>query len=176
VAENRGAHRARDKADGIDGEGFERADPWVGMRKEQFGEDQASDGRIEEEIVPFDRGADGRGDHGAAKLDIVLRGRQRRGIEGICGYAHGRAPKCPNTLFFRENAAPAAAFQRPGQGLSSTASDHGLFIPSNVKHITRNRSVTGYQTPAQRGLFGHAKHLRTGSCQRVERHIGGSGS
>ena len=61
-------------------ERFERADPWIGMRKEEFGEDQTGHGRIEEEVVPFDGRADGGGDHGAAKLHLVFGGGQGSGI------------------------------------------------------------------------------------------------
>ena len=42
------------------------------MREEQLGEHQAGDRAVEEEIVPLDRGADGGGDHGAAKLNLML--------------------------------------------------------------------------------------------------------
>ena len=72
MPEDGGADRPRDEADGIDGEGLERADPWVGVREEQLGEDEAGDGAVEEEVVPFDRGPDGGGDDGAAKLNLML--------------------------------------------------------------------------------------------------------
>jgi hypothetical protein len=39
MAENGGADRARDEADGIDRERLERARPRVGMREKQLGED-----------------------------------------------------------------------------------------------------------------------------------------
>src|SRR5262249_26583009 len=97
MPENRSTHRARDKADGIDRKGLERADPWVGVREEQFGKDQARDGRIEEEIVPLDRGTDGGGDHGAPKLNLVVGSCEG---DGIGGYGHGRSPGGPNRFIF----------------------------------------------------------------------------
>ena len=72
MPENRGAYRARDKADGIDGEGLQRPDPGVRMRKKQLRKDEAGNGAVEEKIVPLDRGADGGRDDGAAKLHLMF--------------------------------------------------------------------------------------------------------
>ena len=59
------------------------------MRKEQLGEDEAGDGAVEEEIVPFDGGADRGGDDGAAELHLVFgRGQLAGGGRVIRG--HGR--------------------------------------------------------------------------------------
>jgi hypothetical protein len=60
------ADRARDKTHEIDGERFQDADQRVGFREEQLGEDEAGDDAVEEEVVPFDGGADRAGDNGAA--------------------------------------------------------------------------------------------------------------
>ena len=93
MAEDGRADRARDEADGIDGEGLERADPGVGVREEQLGEDEAGDGAVEEEIVPLDRGADGGGDDGAAKLHLMFSRRKLKG--GGIGRDHGHFSRRP---------------------------------------------------------------------------------
>ena len=72
MAENGGADRTRDEADRVDGERLQRPDPGVGVREKQLCENEAGDGAVEEKIVPFDRGPDGGGDHGAAKLNLML--------------------------------------------------------------------------------------------------------
>jgi len=53
----------------------------------------------------------------------------------------------PSTLFFQENVERTGGFQAFGnKPLVKSAWNHGLFkVPSNVKHITRIRGVTGYQ-------------------------------
>src|SRR5262249_40005160 len=110
----------------IDRECFQRADPRIGMGKEQLCEDETGDGRIEEEVVPFDRGADGRSDHGAAKLHLMFTRGERDGIRK-CG-CHGGcllvAPK-PNVclllfllflavfLVRRTRVLPAGSSSRP---------------------------------------------------------------
>src|SRR4029079_2525579 len=68
MSENRRANWPRHEANGIDGEGFKRADPWVGVRKEELCKDQSRDGAVEKEIVPLDGGADRRCDDCPAKL------------------------------------------------------------------------------------------------------------
>jgi hypothetical protein len=99
VAEDRSAHRPRHEAYRIDGEGLERSDPRIRIREEQLGEDEAGDGAVEKEIVPFDRGADGGGDHGAAQLHLMF-GRGK-GKGGGIGRDHGVSPagaspaRCP---------------------------------------------------------------------------------
>src|SRR5437667_3234932 len=66
--------------------------------KKQFGEHQSGDGAVEEKVVPLDRGADGGGDHGAAKLYLMFgRGEgDRDGIEsGHERCLSGRRPPSP---------------------------------------------------------------------------------
>ena len=46
MAEDRGADRARDETDEIDGESFEHPDQRVGFGKEQLGEDEAGDNAV----------------------------------------------------------------------------------------------------------------------------------
>jgi hypothetical protein len=72
MPENGGADRARHEADGVDGKGLERPDPGVRMREKQLGEDEAGDRTVEEKVVPLDRGPDGGGDDGAAKLNLMF--------------------------------------------------------------------------------------------------------
>ena len=99
MAENGSPDRPRNEADGVDGEGFERSDPRVRMRKKQLGEDQAGDGAVEEKIIPRDRGADGRGDHGAAQLNLMFRRGEGSGVD--IGYCHERpssAAAFPNQI------------------------------------------------------------------------------
>jgi hypothetical protein len=72
VPEDGGADRAGNEADRVDAERLQRSHPRVGMREEQFCEHQPGDRAVKKEVVPFDRGADGRGDHRAAKLNLML--------------------------------------------------------------------------------------------------------
>src|SRR5437879_1308847 len=59
------------------------------MRKKQFREDEARDRAVEEKIVPLDRGPDGGGDDGAAKLNLMFGWGEGIGLE--IGHGHGRA-------------------------------------------------------------------------------------
>ena len=72
MAEDRSTDGARHEADGINGESLERADERIGFREEKLGEDEACDHAIEEEIIPFDRGADRARDHGSPELHTML--------------------------------------------------------------------------------------------------------
>ena len=72
MPENRGTYRARNEADGVDGESLEGPDPGIRMRKKQLGEDEARDGAVEKKVVPLDRGADGGRDDSATKLDLMF--------------------------------------------------------------------------------------------------------
>ena len=115
MPENGGADRACHKADGIDGKGLKRADPGIGMREKQLGEDEAGDGAVEEEIVPLDRGADRGRDHGAAELDLMFGCGERSDVDPKG--CHG----CflPNRHFQAEEAFPwerEAAAKVPGPG------------------------------------------------------------
>jgi hypothetical protein len=85
MAEDRGPHGPGEEAHGVDQEGLERADQRVGLREEEFGEDEAGDGAVEEEIVPLDRGADRAGDDGAGELGPVLGLGERAGSGGDGG-------------------------------------------------------------------------------------------
>src|SRR6202008_750470 len=93
MAEHRRADGPRREAAGIDGEGVEGADPGIAAGEEHLAEYQAGDDAIEEEVVPLDGGADGGGDHGAAKLGAVLR---------LCD-GHGSPPRD----ILREDTEPA---------------------------------------------------------------------
>ena len=72
MAENRGADRPGGEADEIRAEGNERAASGSGLGKIELAEDQTGGGAVEEEVVPLDGGADGRGDHRLAQLRAVL--------------------------------------------------------------------------------------------------------
>lgn len=81
MPEDRSPDRPRDEADRIDGEGLQRADPGIGMRKEQFCENQAGDGAVEEEVIPLDRGPDRGGDHRTTHLQLMLGWCELVGVE-----------------------------------------------------------------------------------------------
>jgi hypothetical protein len=81
MSENGGADRSRDEADRVDRERLQRADPGIGVREIQFCEDQARDGAVKEEIVPFDRGAHRGRDDGAAKLNLMFAWREGCGVD-----------------------------------------------------------------------------------------------
>src|SRR5262249_46302885 len=79
MAENRSPHRARDETHRIDRERLERSHPRIRVWEEQFRKDEASDGAVEKEIVPLDRGADGGRNDRAAQLRLVF---DRRKLDG----------------------------------------------------------------------------------------------
>ncbi len=62
VAEDRGADRPRDEAHRVDGERLQHANQGIGLWKEQLAKDEAGHRAVEQEIVPFDGGADRAGD------------------------------------------------------------------------------------------------------------------
>jgi hypothetical protein len=72
VPENHCADWASDKADSIDGKRLQHTDQRVGLGKEEFAENQASDDAVEQEIVPLDRRADRARDYGLAQFNAVL--------------------------------------------------------------------------------------------------------
>jgi hypothetical protein len=80
VAKNSSAHRARNEPHGIDRKGFRGSDPGIGLREEQLCEDEPGEGVVQKEVVPLDRGADGRGDHGPAKLEMMVACTQRGSV------------------------------------------------------------------------------------------------
>src|SRR5947209_5104063 len=65
MTKDRGADRTRDEADRIDAECFKSANPRIGIGKIEFRKDETGDCRIEKKVVPLDRRADGRRNHGA---------------------------------------------------------------------------------------------------------------
>ncbi len=58
VAEDDAAERPGDEADGVGGEGEQRADERLEAREEQLVEHQRGGGAVDEEVVPLQRGAD----------------------------------------------------------------------------------------------------------------------
>ena len=68
MAENRRPDRPADEADEVGAERGERAGQRVFIGKIELAEDQSGRGAVDEEVVPLDGGADGRGDHRSAKL------------------------------------------------------------------------------------------------------------
>ena len=119
MPENGGADRTCNEADRIDRKGLERSDPWIGVREEQLGEDEAGDGAVEEEVVPFDRGPDRGGDDGAAKLNLMLGWGEGSGldIEGCHELVLRNSPRRElgqEPAFFGETRVAAKRFQRLG--------------------------------------------------------------
>ena len=84
MTEDRRADRPPDKADEKHAEGFEHADERTGMREIKLAENQRGHRAVEQEIVPFDQGADGAGDQGAAQLLAVLAVRERARSDVNC--------------------------------------------------------------------------------------------
>jgi len=76
MSEDGGADRPADEADEIGAEGGERRGERVFVGEIELAEDEAGGGAVEEEVVPLDRGADGRGDDRFSQLRIVLGFRQ----------------------------------------------------------------------------------------------------
>src|SRR3546814_14467089 len=78
MAEHDPADRARDEAQRIGGEGEQGADQRLELGKEQLVEDQRRSRTVEEDSVPFDRGADqARSDNPSQRCLAILR-RNRR--------------------------------------------------------------------------------------------------
>ena len=72
MPKDRRADGACRETDGVDRERFQCADQWIGMGEVEFREYQAGDSAVEEEVVPLDGGAHGAGNHGPAKLRLML--------------------------------------------------------------------------------------------------------
>ena len=68
MPENCCAERARNEAHRVDDKCFEYTDKRIGFRKEQLPKDQAGDNAVKKKVVPFNGGADGTGNDGAAQL------------------------------------------------------------------------------------------------------------
>src|SRR4051812_12591676 len=77
------------ESDRVDRKRLQRADPGIGVREEELCENQTRDGAVKKEVIPLDRGPDCGGDHGAAKLALMLAGGKSGGVE-IKG-CHGSA-------------------------------------------------------------------------------------
>jgi hypothetical protein len=90
MPEDRGAGRPRDESNGVNRECLEGAGQRIRFRKEQLGEYEPGYDAIEEEIIPFDRRTDGRGNDGSPELPLVLGLRKRR--ESNIDRGHGPAP------------------------------------------------------------------------------------
>jgi hypothetical protein len=93
VAEDRGTDRPGDEAHRVDGERLQHTNQGIGLGKEELGKDEAGHRAVEQEVVPFDRGADGAGDQCAAQLRLVLGFRQRAGSDVQC--RHHESPWRP---------------------------------------------------------------------------------
>ena len=72
MAEYRRANRPPDKPDKENAERLENADQGSGLGKEDRAEDQRAHLAVEQEIIPFDRGADRAGDQCAVQLGAML--------------------------------------------------------------------------------------------------------
>jgi hypothetical protein len=72
MAEYRGADRAADKANKVRAEGGQRRGEWIFVGEVELTEDQSGRGAVDEEIIPFDRGADSRRDNRFAQLSAVV--------------------------------------------------------------------------------------------------------
>jgi hypothetical protein len=77
MAEYRRSNRTGDKADRVNHKGLQCSGQRVGAGEIELREDEPGNRAVDEEIVPFDRGADRAGDHRAAQLPPVLELRQR---------------------------------------------------------------------------------------------------
>src|SRR5579883_1508991 len=72
MAEDRRPDRPGDKADEIGAEGQEGCRQRLEGGKEKLAKYQPGRGAIEEEVVPFDGGADGGGEDRLAQLDVMV--------------------------------------------------------------------------------------------------------
>ena len=92
MTEDGGADGSADKADKIGAECSERRRKGILVGEVELAEDQARGGPVQEEVVPLDRGADGRRDDGLAQLS-VMGGRGFRPVNRCRG--HSDAPLSP---------------------------------------------------------------------------------
>jgi hypothetical protein len=72
MPEDGGTDRPGDKAHRVNQECLKGSDYWIRLGEEQFGEEKAGRGRIEEEVVPLDRCADGAGDDRSPQLGALV--------------------------------------------------------------------------------------------------------
>ena len=68
MAEYRSADRAADEPDEVGAEGRQSRGEWIFVGKVELAEDQPGRGAVNEEIVPFDRSANGRRDDSLSQL------------------------------------------------------------------------------------------------------------
>jgi hypothetical protein len=95
MAEYRGADRAADKANKVRAEGGQRRGEWIFVGEVELTEDQSGRGAVDEEIIPFDRGADSRRDNRFAWRAKVKCSGRRRFTDGVL--AHVRTPGGPTS-------------------------------------------------------------------------------
>ncbi len=107
MAEDRGADRPSDEADEIGAECRERRRQRILVGKVELAEDQPGGGAVDEEVVPFDGGADGGRDDGLAQLLAVV----GLGHRPVCGCdCHSSSPIRRTPADFGSTiGAPAAA-------------------------------------------------------------------
>jgi len=72
MTEDRGADRPRRETDEVGAESQQRGGGRVRIREIELAEDQSRSGPIEEEIIPFDGGADRGGNHRLAQLPAMI--------------------------------------------------------------------------------------------------------
>ena len=147
VAEDRGADGVRGEAHGIDGERLERPDQAIELGEVELGDHEPGDDAVEEEVIPFDGGADGGGDDGAPRMHAVLamrilRGRCCRHASVSRGYRLHRAPIVGR----------AEALQPPTTTTILAVNSHGLCtsIIGNTDSTTYSRVIRNPERAAAR--------------------------
>ena len=88
MAKDRGADWPADKADEVGAEGGKGRGQRFFVGEIEVAENQSGRGAVDEEVIPFDRRADGRGDNCFAQLCAVLGRRQRL----VCDRGHRDVP------------------------------------------------------------------------------------
>jgi hypothetical protein len=111
VAEDRGTDGARGKAHGIDPKGIQGPDQRVGIGEVKLRE--AGHRAVEEEIVPFDAGADRRSDDRAYQLLAMLEIGQPIGGDGCRG--HEAFPRGPCSFCSKRWPKASGFAPRPGE-------------------------------------------------------------
>ena len=151
MAEDRRADRPPDKADEEHAERLEHTDQWIGFGEEELAEHQPGDRAVQQEVVPFDRGADRAGDQGATQVAMMFgRGKATRGggeLSHRCS-SHYKRPGTDGFLVAPHDnltGAPAPDVLRPptpiGVTLAQTTIADNMVRPCQMERSCSNTSA-----------------------------------
>src|SRR5271169_5316163 len=100
MAEDRSTRRPGREADEVGAKSQERGGGRIRVGEIKLAENQSCGGSVEEEVVPFDGGADRGGDHRLAQLPAMV-GRGKRVVSGYRSHVRFPLDYVPVPFFLR---------------------------------------------------------------------------